>query len=66
MDVHPDDIVGFDDNGGYYVRCGYCGGAGCFEDDCTCMDDTCCCIIRDPPVCEECGGSGSLHVPGKV
>lgn len=38
--------------------CGLCGGVGFFPDDCTCMDDTCCCLFPDPPTCPDCNGNG--------
>lgn len=38
--------------------CGACGGAGVFEDECTCGDDTCCCLVPEPPICPECKGNG--------
>lgn len=55
----PEDIVIFDDDG-YYVSCWACGGVGYHEGECTCLDDTCCCLYPDPPVCSECKGSGAL------
>ena len=41
-----------------WVDCYNCGGDGCIEGDCTCMDDTCCCLYPDPPDCSVCGGKG--------
>lgn len=38
--------------------CPACGGSGVAEDECECMDDTCCCLYQTPPVCSVCGGSG--------
>ena len=38
--------------------CPECGGSGVAEDECTCMDDTCCCLHPTPPICSECGGAG--------
>lgn len=38
--------------------CPACGGSGVAEDEFTCMDDTCCCLVPTPPVCSECGGKG--------
>lgn len=34
--------------------CPMCGGTGFLEDECTCGDDTCCCLYPDPPLCPEC------------
>lgn len=39
-----------DDDG----ECHLCGGSGMLEDECTCMDDTCCCLEPDHPPCPEC------------
>lgn len=44
------------------VDCAYCGGSGVYEDDCTCMDDTCCCLEPTPPTCDECGGAGGYRI----
>lgn len=44
----------YDDDG----DCALCGGAGVIEDECTCMDDTCCCLNPSPPVCPACKGRG--------
>ena len=38
--------------------CPMCGGTGFLEDECTCGDDTCCCLYPDPPLCPECHGGG--------
>jgi hypothetical protein len=38
--------------------CPSCGGSGVRDDECTCMDDTCCCLYPTPPVCSMCGGRG--------
>jgi hypothetical protein len=35
--------------------CPTCGGDGFIDGDCTCMDDTCCCLDPDPPPCPDCG-----------
>ncbi len=40
--------------------CWSCGGEGYHDGDCTCWEDTCCCLVPDPPVCDLCGGTGSL------
>jgi hypothetical protein len=34
--------------------CWMCGGSGVLEDECTCGDDTCCCLEPEPPECPEC------------
>lgn len=39
-------------------ECPACGGTGVNEDECTCMDDSCCCLNPTPPICSECGGAG--------
>lgn len=39
-------------------ECWNCGGEGVIDDDCTCMDDTCCCLYPVPPDCSVCGGAG--------
>lgn len=43
---------------GEWVDCPVCCGEGLIEGECTCMDDTCCCLVPTPPVCEECNGAG--------
>lgn len=35
-------------------ECPYCGGEGVIEGECTCGDDTCCCLVPDPPPCSHC------------
>lgn len=35
-------------------ECWACGGSGVRDDECTCMDDTCCCLVPEPPECDEC------------
>ncbi len=45
--------------------CWSCGGAGEHIDECICMDDTCCCLVPEPPICDECGGSGFTKTPKK-
>lgn len=37
--------------------CWMCGGLGVLEDECTCGEDTCCCLEPEPPICPECGGN---------
>lgn len=44
------------------VDCWNCGGSGEIEGDCTCGEDTCCCLDPEPPVCSECRGRGYLVV----
>lgn len=34
--------------------CFMCGGEGFIEGECTCGDDTCCCLEPTPPECPEC------------
>lgn len=34
--------------------CPHCGGEGYIEGDCTCGEDTCCCLEPEPPRCTEC------------
>jgi hypothetical protein len=46
----------------YRVDCWNCGGSGVMEDDCTCMEDTCCCLAPKPPDCLLCRGRGFLVV----
>lgn len=41
-------------------RCWACDGIGYFEDQCTCMDDTCCCLNPTPLMCHLCRGKGTL------
>lgn len=38
--------------------CPNCGGEGVIEGECTCGEDTCCCLEPTPPVCRTCGGKG--------
>lgn len=45
-----------DDDG----ECSMCGGTGIIEGDCTCMDDTCCCLEPTPPDCPECARYAQL------
>lgn len=46
----------------YRVECWNCGGEGFMEGDCTCGEDTCCCLEPDPPTCRVCHGRGVLIV----
>lgn len=39
-------------------ECIACDGLGYFPDECTCGDDTCCCLEPENPDCPECDGSG--------
>lgn len=45
-----------------WVDCWNCGGSGDIEDDCTCGEDTCCCLDPEPPICSECRGKGGVFV----
>ena len=42
----------------YRVTCWNCGGDGVIEWECTCGEDTCCCLNPTPPKCEICDGRG--------
>lgn len=53
---HPDDEFWCDEIDD--DACFTCGGSGVIEDECTCMDDTCCCLYPRPPTCPECKGRG--------
>lgn len=46
----------------YKVECWNCGGEGVIDGDCTCGEDTCCCLDPEPPICDVCGGKGYLVV----
>lgn len=46
-----------------WIDCWQCGGAGELDWECTCMDDTCCCLEPDAPECNICGGAGGYMVP---
>ncbi len=64
-----EDILRFGDDGVYFVSCWNCGGFGEHSDECRCQDfeDTCMCLVPEPPVCRECKGSGELRVePSKT
>lgn len=52
----------FDTKGNEWRSCFDCGGEGFYEGECTCMDDCCCCLTPDAPICRTCRGSGSLLV----
>ena len=47
---------------GEWVDCPNCGGDGVIDGECTCMDDTCCCLVPEPPECDECEGAGGWFV----
>jgi hypothetical protein len=53
MSAHQDDIDRdyFSDEG---EECWQCGGSGVLDDECTCGEDTCCCLVPSPPPCPEC------------
>jgi hypothetical protein len=44
------------------VTCWQCGGLGVIDGDCTCFDDTCCCLYPTAPRCDICEGEGSYIV----
>jgi hypothetical protein len=46
----------------YRVTCWNCGGDGVIEGQCTCFDDTCCCLNPKPPACNICNGAGGYIV----
>lgn len=46
-----------------WIDCWQCCGQGVIEGDCTCMEDTCCCLEPDPPVCDECRGASGWSRP---
>lgn len=61
---HPstdDDLIDFDD--GNWVECWQCGGFGDLDGECTCGEDTCCCLYPEAPTCDICGGKGGYYVP---
>lgn len=43
-----------------WTDCPACGGSGVMDGECTCMDDTCCCLEPEPPECGLCSGDGVL------
>lgn len=45
-----------------WVDCWGCGGEGVIDGECTCMQDTCCCLHPDPPVCNVCNGKGGWRL----
>ena len=49
-------------DGKVWVECWNCGGEGDIEGDCTCGEDTCCCIEPDAPICSHCHGKGGYFV----
>lgn len=46
----------------YLLECHWCGGSGVNEDECACMDDTCCCLEPEPMPCWVCEGHGTYIV----
>lgn len=60
------DETWIDTKGVEWTDCPACGGEGFIDGECTCMDDTCCCLEPDPPICDECRGAGALKVTGHV
>lgn len=51
-----------DDKGNLWRTCWQCGGNGYIEGECTCMDDTCCCLEPDEPACDICRGHGAFII----
>jgi len=45
----------------FQVDCWNCS-EGFIDGECTCGDDTCCCLEPEPPMCSECHGTGYLIV----
>lgn len=45
--------------------CPYCED-GYVEGECTCWDDTCCCLEPEPPVCSHCRGKGGWPIPFEI
>lgn len=46
--------------------CPVCGGSGVLDDECTCMDDTCCCLYPTPPDCPECAYQAKLAKRSRI
>lgn len=44
------------------VSCWACAGLGYYDGECECqfIEDTCCCSVPTPPICDECKGEGVL------
>lgn len=42
-----------------WIECDHCGGTGEGAHDCG--EDTCCCLVKDPSVCEWCDGAGQYR-----
>lgn len=57
-----DDDTWLDNRGNTHATCWQCGGEGYIDGECTCMDDCCCCLVPEPPVCDICKGVGSYIV----
>ncbi len=59
-DGHEEELERMADD--YYSDdvCWGCGGEGFIDGQCTCMDDTCCCLVKDEPICDICKGNGHL------
>lgn len=46
-----------------WAPCWNCEGEGVIDEgDCTCGEDTCCCLSPEPPICCHCAGRGGLYV----
>jgi hypothetical protein len=43
---------------GEWIDCWDCGGEGLIDGECTCWEDTCCCLEPEPPMCTTCNGAG--------
>ena len=52
--MNDDDFIEDD-----HEECYICGGIGYLENECTCGDDTCCCLNPTPPMCPECNNESS-------
>ncbi len=60
--MYPEDDTWLGDDGREYRTCWQCGGEGFIDGECTCMDDCCCCLEPEPPVCDICRGTGSFEI----
>ena len=45
-----------------WQECQYCGGTGESEGNCSCWDDTCCCLDPQWIACDHCNGKGGWHL----
>lgn len=45
-----------------FIECWNCFGEGVIDGECTCMDDCCCCLEPEPPICDICHGKGGWKV----